>query len=100
MIPHEVVQGCRLCPHPDYCAGMATCEIGSPNERIKKGVLRAKAWLASGDPIALTPEIASALAEDVILFAGEIVRLRQERDEARSKRNELFADYVMSRLDP
>ena len=27
--PHEQVEGCLDCPHPDYCAGMGKCEIGA-----------------------------------------------------------------------
>jgi hypothetical protein len=27
--PHEVMEGCFDCPHPDYCAGMGKCEIGT-----------------------------------------------------------------------
>lgn len=31
--PHEVVEGCIDCPHPDYCAGIGRCEIGA--ERLR-----------------------------------------------------------------
>lgn len=70
------------------------------NVEIKKALLRAKAWISNPDPVVLTPEIASALADDVIGFAAEIVLLRQQRRELTEQRNKLFADYVMSRLDP
>lgn len=65
----------------------------SVNREMKKGVLRARAWLMNPDPVTLTPEIATALAEDVVRFAAVVIRFRRER-------NECFADYVMSRLDP
>lgn len=83
-------------PLTEHGAGLLDARDPLDNERVKKGVMRARGWLSAGanrDPKLATVEMIDAFAHDVIEFAGEIVRLRPKLEA------EQFADSVLRMVE-